>query len=451
MNSDVIEYLVKFISDVLDIPAEGRSGIVVTSESGKNIKIIYEIEKFNKNILIYRGYDYSSNKINSELTLQIPNKYLGGSFSSNLQSNSTRVFRNFIKHSCKAANIVDSLVDHYNNEINVSELLELIKRITIPELLSDIYSEKANRLGDSISNPKIIDYGKIIRELLSWSNSKIEGKNINTGLIITDSINKLKDVSKKSTFEDYDIDIIAFDKQENLYDFKSIKSLLEVVDGINSFIIGEPQNNESIKISGILVSEKGLMDDLINNQKRGFNAPVFSLRENGLRIGRGNQLLMEYVKGRPRIRNYSNFHQLLKKELNISSDISSKLASLILEISHYGKGTTLVFGFKNDYENDVEKTHWISPKKIKFDVEKIFSDVLVSLSKTDGAVLINNDMEIIGFGSVLKATAARAKVSGGSRHKSMASFSHNKDVLGVVISEDGPITLIKNNKIILSL
>ncbi|WP_226556625.1 DNA integrity scanning protein DisA nucleotide-binding domain protein [Priestia aryabhattai] len=452
MKKETLEYLINFICEVLDIPNKVKQEeIVVISEEEKEIKIHYGPKNFNVKRLTYKRINFYCNKIpNSNLSLYIPHKHLSSDIWSTTDS-STKTICKFIKYTCEAASRVDMILSRERENINHYELLELIKRLSIPELLHKIYSEQANRLADSLSDSIIIDYGRLIRDLLKWGNSTIEGKKIKTGLIIAESVERLKNVAKNSTFKNHKIEIITLESNENLYDFKSIKSLLEVVDGINSFLIGVPITSENIRIKGILVSEKGLMDDLMNNNKKGFNAPVFSLRENGLRIGRGNQLIMEYVKNSPRIRNYSKLLEVLKKELELKTEISSKLASLILEISHYGKGTTLVFGYRHDYENDVEKTHWIKPRKIRFDAEKVFTDVLVNFSKTDGAVLINKELEIVGFGSILKATAAKARVSGGSRHKSMASFSHKKDILGIVISEDGPISVIKNNQILISL
>ncbi|MDL4840357.1 DNA integrity scanning protein DisA nucleotide-binding domain protein [Aquibacillus rhizosphaerae] len=443
MDEQVLNYLVTYISDVLGIKAEQKNSIVIFSKTES--KIIFGDKNFNVNRLTYRSYDFYIQDIpNTDYRIYIPNKY-----HKYHKNHSNKSIKCFIKHTCHAANRVQEVILQHPN-IDKNELLDLIKRLSIPAVLEEFYSESTPRIARSVTQHESINYGKIIREILGWKNHTIEGKEIHTGIIIGDNLLRIEETLKSSTIKG-SYEIINLQSNPDLTSFKEVKPLLEIADGLNTFLICEPHENSNLIVSGLLITEKGLMTNLIGNTTKGFNAPVFSLREKGLRIGRGNELIMEYINNTPRIRNYNELSNIFREYLLLNIDNANKLTALILEISHLGKGASIVFNFKNKYIDDVEKTQWIKPRKVQFIGEKVFVDIFPNLTKTDGAVLLNSNMEIVGFGSILKPTKAKAKIPGGSRHKSMASFSHNKDILGIVISEDGPITVIQNNSVVFSL
>ncbi|WP_341356780.1 diadenylate cyclase [Rossellomorea sp. y25] len=437
MDTQIFSYLVNYISDVIGVSSDR---IYIIEEE---TNIVFGSEDFNIRRIKYRSYDF----IKAEIPYTNYAVYIDISKTAKHYRNQR--IRSFIKHACIAANEVQNIILKFPS-IDSNEVVDLIKRLSIPAVLQEFYSESTNRIARSITDARSIDYGKIIREVLRWGNSSIEGREIHTGIIIGDNLLKIESTLRASTIKGQ-FEIINLKSKPLLTDFKEIKPLLEIADGLYTFLICEPVEDNNFMISGILITETGLMSSVIGESNKGFNAPVFSLREMGLRIGRGNELIMEYINNTPRIRNYKELTNILREFMKIKVEDVNKLTAIILEISHMGKGASIVFNFNENYFDDVEKTQWIKPTKIQFSGEKVFVDTFSNFTKTDGAVLINSNNEIIGFGSILKPTKAKAKISGGSRHKSMASFSHNKEILGIVISEDGPISIIKNNSIIFRL
>ncbi|PEQ30015.1 diadenylate cyclase [Bacillus thuringiensis] len=361
-------------------------------------------------------------------------------------------------------------LDRLFNSIEVSyemhgEIKELVKRLSIPMYLAKMYNYRAQGLSRSISEETNIDYGRLIRELIKWSNATIEGKKITTGILIADSRTSVTKVLGDS------IEFILLEEELNLFDFSKVKSLLEIVDGQNSYLAVKP-NNDGLVAFGLIFSRKPILTDFNFENSKGFIAPVFSVNSLGIRVGRGRQLILEFINGSPKMRDYKGFAEHLEKSLNrvskdkklltvnnlVTKTDARNLTRLLLELSRYGKGASLVFGFEKDEElvATVEQPNWIEDtalplgwgngRKIK---DQIGMEILSSISKTDGAVLIGKDFKIIAFGAILRASGKNAKVSGGSRHKSMASYTANKrEILGIVISSDGPISLIESNKCI---
>lgn len=74
-----------------------------------------------------------------------------------------------------------------------------------------------------------------------------------------------------------------------------------------------------------------------------------------------------------------------------------------------------------------------------------YSSVLAGLTGVDGAVVLKEDLSLIGFGATIKSSfTAAERFHGGHRHKSAQSFCQkNPGTLAVVISQDGPVTVCK--------
>jgi len=351
------------------------------------------------------------------------------------------------------------------------ELQNFIWRLTIPSYLKSVYEKEPS----TIFTREFHDYGRLIRELTRWSTQTIEGRKIVTGIILVDSVAVLQEALEAVKEPEFQCQVVELAKGSDLFEFDQMKSLLEVADGRTSFIVVTVDQGK-LTASALLIQNKELLVNLLLDTNKYFRAPVFSLHGSGLRVGQGNQLLMEFLHGRPRIRSYEELAVKLRRHLNrkesgqfrcvngrVTEAQSRQLANLLLEIGEYGKGAGLVFGFNTDNDSHVaglERAQWIDPTPLPllYNRQKknrkhgradfLGLKILESMTKTDGSVLIDRNLNVVAFGAVLRASdqIANEKIEGGARHKSMASFTAGKpDLMGIVISSDGPISIIVDN------
>ena len=77
-----------------------------------------------------------------------------------------------------------------------------------------------------------------------------------------------------------------------------------------------------------------------------------------------------------------------------------------------------------------------------FNCIEMYENAIVSLSKTDGAMIFNQKLDLILVGAFLK-TKSSASLSGGARRKSAEGFIiDNKGTMAIVISQDGTVTYL---------
>ncbi len=131
----------------------------------------------------------------------------------------------------------------------------------------------------------------------------------------------------------------------------------------------------------------------------------------------------------------------------------------------YRSGTTLIFGFDgNPYGTDffqpgaiklkipignefIKLTERSGPSYFSYDTEisskkvQTYKKAIISLSKTDGAMIFNKNLDLILAGAILKVDSS-ALGSGGARRKSAEAFTSDTGTLGIVISQDGKITIL---------
>lgn len=377
-----------------------------------------------------------------------------------LLNESSTLEKNFIESLLFSLNTIINDLSVKNDNLSEELSASLLYRLTFPHYLRTQFQFKHANIKNLITNPDILDFGRLIREVFHWKNNTIEGKEINTGFIITDTIDLFEEsIPKAKVVKLYSESPIS------LFDFSSVKGLLEIADGKRLFLL--VKNGPNMEVQGICIFEEDFITEL-TKKSIGFIAPIFSIKETGLIISRGKQIILEHIKGRPFIRQKNNerftevLHNQIKKINKKATKIQvEKLSKIIIELSKYGKGASLIFGFDEmDYNHTNSVDYKIrlceklplykgdSIEKSKEAIMKLLSDV----SKTDGAVLVNSQMEIIGLGAILRSTNVPGSMLGGSRHKSMGSYTANKsNLFGIVISSDGPISLVHNNKCICKL
>ena len=72
-----------------------------------------------------------------------------------------------------------------------------------------------------------------------------------------------------------------------------------------------------------------------------------------------------------------------------------------------------------------------------------WSDALAALTGVDGAVVLNKDLSLLGFGATIKAsTKDDPRFQGGHRHKSAKMLCEKYEgTVAIVVSQDGPVTV----------
>jgi|GEM_PF-475220 len=81
--------------------------------------------------------------------------------------------------------------------------------------------------------------------------------------------------------------------------------------------------------------------------------------------------------------------------------------------------------------------------------------ILIGLAKSDGAVIFNENLEVTHFRARLKATGLvlppleRDELGSGTRHQATRELSaFCPDILGIAISQDGPVSLYRQGKLV---
>jgi DNA integrity scanning protein DisA with diadenylate cyclase activity len=282
----------------------------------------------------------------------------------------------------------------------------------------------------------------IIQEVLTKiSLSKIENKQLYSGLVIVNNYENFKTNYYDDLF--YDIDC-----KPSLREVDKIKQpFLEVVDGSLSFLVVDKELN----VKGLFFpdkSPKGLAIIETDNKKMMSECLIVKIEGSNLvRVAVNNKMIYEIQNGFVRIRDYNalrNIFNDILDELNIT-DCRDDILSNIIEISFLKKGTIIVMGESVDeskYSKGVRGQ--INLKSLRSGTLIYRKTILTHLSKTDGAIFINNNLLVYCFGAILKIdnTESNTAIGGGSRTHSARIFSsENHNVLVVKISEDGPISL----------
>ncbi len=280
------------------------------------------------------------------------------------------------------------------------------------------------------------DFELIYNLLIKMSMQKIENKETDFGLIFVNNYLKFKKRFNDQLFFDIEGD----------YDIKNIELIrqpfMEITGGEKSFLLV----NKEFKIKGIFFPKlflKGL--EIKDEYERKLdNCLVVRIKGvNLIRLVCNNKIVFDIQNGLTRTRDYNSFFRALKNilsSLNIMA-YQNEFFNNLIEISNFKKGTILVIGDelnKNDFNKCIKGSINLVYKG------KYRSNILTQLSLTDGAVLINKELNIYGFGVILKTNgkADITNLTGGSRTYIAQEFAkENKNLVVIKISEDGPISV----------
>ena len=244
-----------------------------------------------------------------------------------------------------------------------------------------------------------------------------------------------------------------FENKITVRNQKKIRKYLDITDGSNTFLIFEGNN-----LNGVLsVPKREILNNILYARfiKGGRvlfsygNTQIFEISQRSYRqtfdkfIWYQLDEIFELFSENSILRTYEslNFHECGKRIFDIINSCREK-----------GKGLIFVIGKCEKYieiEN-IKNIVRIDPIPIATtEGYKMFSRLLESIPTVDGATFINENLEVIGFSAILPAVTGGIKEDSehGARHNSALRFTNGKlDIFAIVLSEDGPLSLIFNGK-----
>lgn len=325
---------------------------------------------------------------------------------------------------------------------------------------------------------------KIMNRCLILSMQKIEEKAIKTRLIIIDELKMDRAWPKDTVF-------IRFDPESytNLK-LAQVKKYLAATKAPNIAIVLNTSNMEKqmdIKLIGLLVFKESIQKFAsqfklweLNPEKYEeqlgciYNSLLITIDNGKVILSFLNRKLFEIEKGIISYRiNISNFISRLferSRFYNIIEDYErqgiphlfdeyySIFHEIIFNISDGRHGAILIFCYDGEINDESyfhpsainikvpivsflqDKKYPIKDKEDIEDILNMYKDVIVSLSKTDGALIFNENLDLILAGAFLKVEESSIGI-GGARRKSAEAFLKKIEKIGISISQDGSIFL----------
>ncbi len=288
---------------------------------------------------------------------------------------------------------------------------------------------------------------KIVDFAYELSTKKVENKEIYCGFIFHDTIGDINANSIKS---------IRFEKQFDFGDFGQLKNYLEISNGQNVFF-----NVTKDKITHLFITREKVNEIYLNPistgkqfQKRPL---ILSIQGNGkiyFLEGRSeqNKMILQIINSKPVIRD-NNFIQRfifesLKSFTTVDVEKLETFSKWIMSLSQKKHGTSLIFlELLELHENKLvktipvsfENTNFLNHNSLRHDLSLL--DCLVN---PDGAVIFDKNLIPSNISTILPIGKSNQEASGGARHNSVLNFTKQYNCLGIVISEDGPITVFEN-------
>lgn len=302
--------------------------------------------------------------------------------------------------------------------------------------------------------PAPLRYGiNLVNTILDFANElstkKIENKEIYCGFIFHDKNSEVSLNSVKS---------IRFHKEFDFGDFYQLKNYLEISNGQNIFF-----NVTKDKVTHVFITEDKFNEVYINpigTGKRFLSKPlILSIQGNGkifILEGRSDQsnIILQILNSKIIIRDYSfikNYlNRCLKSFLDVPEEKIEYFSKWVISLSQKERGTSLIFCDMNSNTEknlvktvkiNLENTEFIEEPNLKYDL--LLLDYFVN---PDGAVIFNSKLVPTHISTILPLGKYKESTSGGARHNSVSNFTKKMNCLGIVVSEDGPISIFNNGK-----
>jgi len=329
---------------------------------------------------------------------------------------------------------------------------------------------------------------EIVNSCLILSLQKIEERLINAKIIIIDD-SKLESSWPEGTI------FINFKKIlcTNLK-FPSLKKYIGITEEPNVCLVMKNMNknegNIKLKIMGLLIFQKSIQNfasqfklwNLTPDKYASFlgcmyNSLLITIDQGKVILSFLNKELLIIEKGiisyHPDISEFiyyllerSNFYPIMEKYaeegIHYLFDVYySTLHNILFRISKDRHGSILIFCYDGKINNKkcfhpgairikIPLLTFLQKKRFNVrnekDIEgiiKMFEDVILSLNKTDGALIFNKDLDLVLAGAFLKVNLSSHNI-GGARRKTAEAFTKSIEKMGISISQDGIISLFNS-------
>lgn len=393
--------------------------------------------------------------------------------------------------------LINSNLQEFETESNKIKQSYIIQRIVDTFIYTSILSSKT----DADNHDKILNLKSLIKNLIALSTQTYEQR------LCTSSFILLKDKTSPPSelLDSFEIDFIDFKtdtlKWEDLYKYTSA---LRLVDSLSiSYVI-----NDTYEIIGFARkrrNSKSIKEICINKIDDKFE--YIYLEDKKIMWCLNKDKVFIFNNGEWKLKDYSVINSILKEFITANSTENLKkrdgnntivyLLEIIKDLSKNNTGSLFAFLGKNYFYNDEKKkiseykdvtilntmvkeenderalyTKIIEREDKKMAINKATLDsyLLKLIADVDGAVIIDKNLKILGFGKMispqniteknvkrliavekneLKEFENEYSIEGGAR--SIATYEASTFGLAIKISEDGGITIFKRRKLIFKL
>lgn len=298
----------------------------------------------------------------------------------------------------------------------------------------------------------------LVERIIDFSNElaqrKVENKDLQCGFIFHDRVDEVRMNSVRA---------VRLKKSVVFGDFKKLKSLIEATNGQDIFF-----NVTKGQITHIFITRNKVEEIQISPLGRGkaFSSRplIVSVQGTGKvhfvegRRGGGNKVLLQMNYGRPAIRDAQFMLDKLIGSISSFTVLRGNKVKLfakwIMSLGLRKHGASLLFqasstvepqGFIKSIDIDFGDHLFLNSTSQKHDLS-----LLNYLSNPDGALVFNKKLKPTRFGTILPMHNLTEMPGGGARHNSVKNYTRQHSCLGIVVSEDGPITIFNEGMQVIS-
>jgi hypothetical protein len=343
------------------------------------------------------------------------------------------------------------ITDHWRVNISKSVLLEYLFTI-----FNEVDKNYIRRVAYS---PRSLKYDmSVIEKAWSFSHElaglRLENEEIRCGFIFQNDGHHIDINSVRS---------VRLDRALPFGSFQSLKNVLKTANGQDIFL-----NVTKGFVTDIIVTRNKVKDislSPVGSEKTFSGRPLIVSVQGAGRIFfieggyDRNALLFEIVNNSPIIRDGGFIRGLLQSYLEkyTSSDKIDSFIEWILSLGPKRKGTSIVI-LKSD-SNILERSA-IKYFKIHYsegiflsnsDDQRYDFNLLDHFTLIDGGIVLSENLVPTYIGTIVPNKRGNSFDGVGARHNSIMSFTELNDCLGIVISEDGPITIYEQGRQLLKI
>lgn len=336
-------------------------------------------------------------------------------------------------------------------KISIKNFLE---ELYIPEENAIILSEQYDILlpiikGDIIKFKKMAEKKDITLDIILWAlitglkcaQSEEESRPIGTGFIIG-NFDEICDILKENV-------VISLPKHLTIKDWGNIRKFCGYINGKNAIFIVD-KNNGTIKTAKILPTNITINEKYFQITKLIPNSITILIlgENNSLKIFTNGEILFQIILlrkyGKWVLRDFSSISKtIIESNILIEKEPSvvNKLIETAMSLSEIGRergGSALIIGDTEELERKIKTKR---PLSIPKNVKNVSKEELIRLATSgDGHTVLDRYGNIHSVNAIFNAE--------GGRLASIRDISKQTSLLGIVISQDALISIIKNGKLI---